>query len=168
MKLLFEIDKKNYNPNGKIGRRPSARGIIFRDNKLAVIISKTSGYCKIPGGGVEKGEDNITAMIREVREEAGLIVIPETVKEFGYVHRVQKGKREDIFIQDNFYYTCQVEDTILEQKLSPSEKEEQFYPCFIPVDEAIKINKDHLQKDPSCVMTQRELKVMEIIKENLI
>ena len=27
-------------------------------------------------------------MIRETREEAGLAVIPETVREYGYVHRI--------------------------------------------------------------------------------
>lgn len=97
-RLLFEIDKKDYDPNGAAFIRPSARAIIIRKNEISMLYSKKRGYYKIPGGGIEQGEDNVTAMIREVKEEVGLIVIPETVREFGYVHRIQKGKHEPIFI----------------------------------------------------------------------
>ena len=45
-------------------------------------------YYKFPGGGIERGEDPVEAMIRETREESGMIVIPETITEYGYVHRV--------------------------------------------------------------------------------
>ena len=31
MRLLFEIDTKDYDPNGKAFVRPSVRGIIIRD-----------------------------------------------------------------------------------------------------------------------------------------
>ncbi len=31
-------------------------------------------------------------MIRETREEAGLVVKPESVKEYGLVHRIQKNR----------------------------------------------------------------------------
>ena len=52
-------------------------------------------------------------MIREVKEEVGLTVIPESVAEFGYVHRIQKGKHEPVFIQDNFYYLCDVTEGLV-------------------------------------------------------
>lgn len=35
-----------------------------------------AGCWHIPGGGVEKGEDNIKALVREVREETGISVPP--------------------------------------------------------------------------------------------
>ena len=90
MELLFEIDKKDYDPNGEVFSRPSARGIIMKDGKIAVIYSRKNKFYKIPGGGVEPGEDNLSALIREVKEEVGLTVRPETIKEFGYVHRIQR------------------------------------------------------------------------------
>ena len=34
MKLLFEMDKKNYDNDGKAFVRPSARAIIIKDKKL--------------------------------------------------------------------------------------------------------------------------------------
>ena len=36
MKLLFEIDFKDYNPNWNIVARPSARAIIIKNNKVFI------------------------------------------------------------------------------------------------------------------------------------
>ena len=55
-------------------------------------------YYKLPGGGIEEGEQLEDTLIREVREESGLIVKKDSIKEFGYVRRIEKGKIEDIFI----------------------------------------------------------------------
>ncbi|MBQ7990899.1 MAG: NUDIX domain-containing protein [Ruminococcus sp.] len=164
MRLLFEMDNKDYDPDGEVFRRPSARGIIFRDGRIAVIYSRRYKYCKLPGGGIEDGEDNITAMIREVREETGLIVKGDTVREFGYVHRIQKGKHEPVFIQDNYYYFCEVEDRQEETELSQNEKEADFVPVFITLDEAIRINEEYAEHNDN-TMIQRELRVLRLIME---
>ena len=102
MRELFVLDKKNYDPNGTVGRRPSVRGIILRDGKIAMMHSKKYDYYKFPGGGIEPGETLEETLIREVREESGLIVKAETIKEFGYVKRIEKGIVEDIFVQENY------------------------------------------------------------------
>ena len=82
MRILFELDAKDYNPEGKAFVRPSARGIIIRNGKIAMVHSLRYDYYKYPGGGLESKETAIDALIREVREEAGLIVIPESVRAF--------------------------------------------------------------------------------------
>ena len=56
MRELFLIDTKDYNPNGTIGKRPSVRGIVIKDNKILMIHSLKYNYYKLPGGGIEKGE----------------------------------------------------------------------------------------------------------------
>jgi 2,3-bisphosphoglycerate-dependent phosphoglycerate mutase len=50
MKLLFSIDKKNYNQNAPVFRRPSVRGIILRDGRVAMMHSLKYSYYKLPGG----------------------------------------------------------------------------------------------------------------------
>ncbi|MBQ1504533.1 MAG: NUDIX domain-containing protein, partial [Oscillospiraceae bacterium] len=87
MRLLFTIDPKDYDPNGKGFVRDSARAVIVRGGKVAMVHSLKYDYYKFPGGGIEPGETLEDAVIRETREEAGLEVIPESVREFGYVHR---------------------------------------------------------------------------------
>lgn len=164
MRLLFEIDKKDYDPNGKAFERPSARGIIFKDGKIAVIYSTKNKYYKIPGGGIEPGEDTITALIREVREETGLLVREESVKEFGYVHRIQKGKHEPVFIQDNFYYLCEVGDEQYDLQLSENEKAEEFIFEFVDIQKAIEVNHAYVEQNTFDAMIERELRVLELLE----
>ncbi len=62
-------------------------------------------------------------MIRETREEAGLVVKFETVKEYGYVHRIQRSDKDatECFVQDNNYYLCKAENEIVAQCLDDYE-----------------------------------------------
>ena len=66
MKNLFTIDKKNYKENGTVGKRPSVRGIIIKDGKIAMMHSLKYDYYKLPGGGMEKGKSYEETLIREV------------------------------------------------------------------------------------------------------
>lgn len=79
MRLLFEMDRKDYDPSGSRFERPSVRGIIVRDGKVAMVHSKKFDYYKFPGGGIEPGEEQEATLIREVKEESGLVVIPATM-----------------------------------------------------------------------------------------
>ncbi|MGN0342965.1 MAG: NUDIX domain-containing protein [Roseburia sp.] len=65
---------------------------------------------------LHKDEDKKEALIREVREEVGLIVIPESICEFGSVMRRQKSNvsPNTIFEQENFYYMCKTKNRICE------------------------------------------------------
>ena len=127
MKRLFEIDLHDYGINDKVFRRPSARGIIFDDcGRLALVYSKKEKFYKFPGGGIQDDEDKKEALIREVREETGLVVVPESIEEFGSVLRRQKDDKEPkvIFEQENFYYLCKVENKIVGQNLDDYEAED--------------------------------------------
>ena len=95
MRLLFEMDTKDYDRNGTAFIRHSARCINIKNGLVAMVHSIKYDYYKFPGGGIEKGESAECAMIRETREEAGLTVVPGTVKEYGYVHRIQKSDHDD-------------------------------------------------------------------------
>ena len=165
MRLLFEIDLKNYDKNGKAFIRPSARAIIIKDNKTYMVHSLVYDYYKFPGGGIEKNESNLDALIRETAEEAGLIVVKDSIKEYGYVHRIQKSDHDDcsMFIQDNYYYICDVEDKKINQKLDDYEDFEKFTLELVDPMIAININRnsDHGPKDQN--MLEREAKVLELL-----
>ena len=168
MRLLFTLDKKDYDLNNGISYRPSVRGIIIKKNKIAMVHSLKYNYYKFPGGGIEPGENNYQALIREVREESGLSIIINSIREYGLVKRIQKALDENIcWVQDNYYYICSVEDKIFEQDLDDYEAEENFKLEFIEPYLAININKneDHGLKD--YLMLERENKVLDLlIKEN--
>ena len=56
MRLLFEMDKKDYARCTRRFVRDSARSIIIRDGRIAMIHSLKYDYYKFPGGGIEAGE----------------------------------------------------------------------------------------------------------------
>ena len=165
MRLLFEMDKKDYANCTYSLVRDSARSIIISDKKLAMIHSMTYDYYKFPGGGIENGEDPIAAMVRETREEAGLVVKPETIKEYGYVHRIQKSHRDatKCFIQDNYYFLCDVEEGSVPQSLDNYEAQELYTLEFVDPEVAIMKNRSVKESpyDPS--MFEREIKVIEML-----
>ncbi len=163
MRMLFEIDTKDYDINGTSFYRPSARGIIIKDGKLAMIHSLKYDYYKFPGGGIEQGEQREKALIREVLEETGLTVVPQSIKEYGMVHRIQKGDYEDVFIQDNYYYLCKVEKTIQEQNLDRYEAEEQFTLEYVTPDRVVDTNNSCHYEEADKIMLKRENKVIEIL-----
>lgn len=163
MRLLFELDTKDYDPNGTAFVRPSVRGILIRDGKIAMVHSLKYDYYKYPGGGIEPGETLEDALIREVSEESGLQVIPQSIREYGLVHRVQKSDREDFFVQDNYYFLCDAEDAVQLQHLDDYEAEERFTLEWVKPQHAIRTNRfeDHGPKDS--IMLEREAQVLEIL-----
>ena len=166
MKELFRIDLKDYNPNSKKVYRPSSRGIILKKNKIALVYSEKYKYYKFPGGGIENNEDKIDALIREVKEEVGLTVIKESIKEFGSVLRIQKSDNDSIFIQENFYYFCDVLDNKDNQNLDSYELEAGFKLKFVDIKEAIKVNHEFTSDNLfDLVMIQREEAVLKQVEE---
>lgn len=167
MKTLLVMDIKNYSETDKHFSRPSARAIIARkDGKLALVYSKKMKYYKFPGGGMEEEEEREEALVREVKEETGLIVIPETIKEYGCVLRMQRSDKQEhtIFEQKNYYYTCRTKETVQEQNLDEYEKEAEFVLRFVSAEEAAAANKAcRGLNDFDLVMIERDTKVLELL-----
>ncbi|MBO7339390.1 MAG: NUDIX domain-containing protein [Lachnospiraceae bacterium] len=168
MRELFSLDQHNYKEGGKEYSRPSVRGIILQDGKVLLVHSKKFGYMKFPGGGIEPGEDHVQALCREVREETGLEVAPESVREFGFVPRRQKDKVDEngIFVQDNFYYFCDLKDGVkTSTKLDDYEREEGFTPVWMEPFFASQRNRyvDLSQEGLDAIMVKREAKVLDLV-----
>ena len=145
--------------------RNSARSIIIVNKKIAMIHSLKYDYYKFPGGGIEKNETPITAMIRETREEAGLVVKPETIKEYGYVHRIQRSNKNptECFIQDNYYFLCDVEEDIVPQSLDNYEADEAYTMEFVEPEIAIMKNRNVIVSPYDLNMFEREACVIEML-----
>ncbi len=173
MKQLFTIDLKNYGDDWKRSRRDSARAVIHvGDDKLALVYATKLGYYKFPGGGIHEGEDKISALAREVQEEVGLVLVPESVREFGVASRYQKsGLAENtVFVQDNFYYKCEIEHDehgnlkIISQNLDAYEDEAGFELRIVSIKEAALANRQYRDtSDFNIVMIARDARVLEMM-----
>ena len=166
MRLLFEMDKKDYEDCTHTYARHSARSIIIKDGKVAMIHSLKYDYYKFPGGGIEQGEDPVQAMIRETREEAGLIVDVDSIREYGYVHRIQRSDKDDkeCFLQDNYYYLCSVNGKAV-QKLDDYEAREAYTLEYVKPDIAIAKNRAVKDSPYNKMMFEREARVLEMLIE---
>ena len=170
MRRLFEVDLKDYDGCTKVFRRPSARAIIFRGSKIALVYATNEKYYKFPGGGIHDDEDKKQALIREVREEVGLNVIPGSITEYGSVLRRQKSDRDEdtVFEQENYYYMCEAEERPGSQDLDDYEKKAGFMLVYADIDEAIKVNGEYRSSVFfNEVMIAREKRVLELIKADL-
>lgn len=165
MRLLFEMDKKDYGKCTHTFVRNSARSIIIVNNKIAMIHSLKYDYYKFPGGGIESDENPIDAMIRETREESGLVVKPETIKEYGYVHRIQKSDSDETecFVQDNYYYLCETEECVVAQNLDEYEFTETYTLEFVDPETAIRKNRNVAKTPYNQAMFEREARVLELL-----
>ncbi len=173
MKQLFTIDLKNYGADWKRSRRDSARAIIHvGDDKLALVYATKLGYYKFPGGGIHDGEDKLVALAREVQEEVGLVLVAESVREFGVATRYQKSALAEntIFVQDNFYYECDVERDeqgnlkIISQKLDAYEDQAGFELRLVSIKEAALANRLYRDtNDFNIAMIARDTRVLEML-----
>lgn len=165
MRLLFDLDLRDYAHCTHTYVRDSARSIIIRGGQIAMVHSLKYGYYKFPGGGIEAGEDPVEAMIRETREESGLVVLPDTVQEYGYVHRIQQSDEDETecFIQDNYYYLCQAEETPTAQNLDAYEADECYTLEFVLPALAIQQNRRETQGPYDQIMLEREARVLELL-----
>ena len=131
MKRLLTLDCKDYTDDMPVFEKHTVRAIIMRDGKLSMQLSGKGEY-KIPGGGVECDESHIVALVREVREETGLIVIPESIVPIGEILELRQDvfKRGVKYICHSYYYSCDVLERTVGTEMTQSEIEHGFHPVW--------------------------------------
>lgn len=166
MKKILTMDAHNYAASLPTIDRVAVRGIITVDGKLLLIQSKY-GEVKFPGGGQEAGESDRDTLIREVYEETGFHVRPDSIREFGEVEEKRLSTYEDmIWHQINRYYFCEVEPVQDACHYSDSEKECGFHQVWHMLEEALELNRAMLAKEGLLPYNQREFQVLELLKEH--
>ena len=117
------------NPKTRLG----ARGIVVReDKKLAILHKANKNEYKLPGGGVEDGEEPKIAFVREVMEEAGCEV--DNVVSLGTIEEIKTGNN---FYQKSYVYVADVTLDTGELHLTEKEIGEGSEIKWLTLDEAI-------------------------------
>ena len=115
--------------------REAARAVVVdADKKVALLRVANKNCYKLPGGGIEIGEDCMAALQRECLEEIGCNV--EVVREVGSV--VEYRKMFGIK-QISYCYVAKVRGEKGTPALTPEEKAAGFEPVWLSYEEALRL-----------------------------
>lgn len=167
MEKILIMDEKNYAPDLEEIYRVAVRGIIFIDGKL-LMIENSFGEVKLPGGGIDDGEDDYKALAREVKEETGYDVILDTIVPFGEIEEKRLSVQEPmIWHQISRLYFCDVYPEKGICNYTENEKKYGFRQVLYTLDEALEINKRMLEREGKQAWNQREYNTLLLIRDHL-
>lgn len=164
-KKLQTIDKRDYIPGGSVFFRTAVRGLIQSHGTYAFIHSKKYGEYKFPGGGRKKGETLKDTLIREVKEETGLTVRPDSFQLIGYAKEIRAGEYEDIMEMISYYCACEVEAEIGEQKLDDYEADYGYSLDYVTLKDAIR-NNEGITDTTNIPWINRDTAIMRLFLSN--
>ena len=115
--------------------RAAARAIVRDENgHIALLKVGRHGYYKLPGGGVDEGEDIQTALLRECLEEIGC-----DIEVLGEVGTVEEHKLKSKLKQTSYCYLAKVVGTKGSPSFTQKEMDGGFSILWVPPSEAIKL-----------------------------
>lgn len=163
MELIKEIydDDKSINSNFKV--REASRAILFDENdKIALLYVGKFNYHKLPGGGIDEGEDKSQALVRECLEEVGAEI---EIK--GEVGKIVEYRTKYNLKQISYCYYGKI---ISKGKSNFTQKEidEKFSIKWISLNEAIsKIENDKPSNYEGEFIQKRDLEFLKKNKNNI-
>ena len=122
--------------------RKGARGIIINsDGKIAVFNKASKNEYKLPGGGIDEGENPEEAFKREALEETGCEI--EIINSLG---TIEEHKSLDNFKQTSYIFVAKVVNDTHKLNLTQKEKDEGAQLLWVDDTEALKLITDCYDK----------------------
>jgi len=167
----MQILKTHYHPeitsleNKSIFTRLATRSIAMQGDYILLLYTKRYDDYSLPGGGLEKDENKIEGMKRELIEETGAKDI-KNIKPFGAYEEYRPWYKPDFEIQHmiSYCYTCEINKELGLAKLESYETKNGMKAKWINIHEAIKHNKNTIAlSDKKGMSIERETFLLELI-----
>ena len=121
-------------PN-KFEERRASRAIVFdSDNNIALLDASKAGYHKLPGGGIEEGEEIQQALRREMQEEIGCDITD--IRELGVI---EEYRNKFALHQTSYCFIAKLSGNKGTPHLEPGEIADGFMPIWLSIESAIEI-----------------------------
>jgi len=123
--------------------REAARAVVLDEqNNVALLFTSLKNYYKLPGGGLEGGEEIVDALKRECKEELGCEI--EVREEIGTVVEYRKTFS---LKQVSYCYLVQAKGKKGVSEFTESELEDGFEVVWLPYEEALRAISKNITAD---------------------
>lgn len=171
MRLLksTKVPDLHANIDNKFTRRAS-RAIVLKGEDILLLYTKRYHDFSLPGGGIDDGEDNISGLIRELREETGAHSVTN-IKAFGCYEEYRNWHKCDFDVVHmlSYCYTCDIDAQLLTPELEPHEIQNGMTPIWKNIHQAIQHNEEVIRNsDKKGLSIERETFLLKLIASELL
>ena len=172
MKNILTIYEQDIFPEAPIvdtagfSRREAARAVVYDDaGKIALLRAGLHSYHKLPGGGVDDGEDVLTAIGRELLEEIGC-----RAEVTGEVGKIIEYRDQFQLEQISYCFIAQQVGEKGEPNFTERELQDEFSIVWVDdIDHAIALLKQDKPADyGSRFIQKRDLAILKAAKEHAV
>ncbi|MFK8079557.1 MAG: NUDIX hydrolase [Granulosicoccus sp.] len=141
--------------------RQAARAIVIKGQNILLLYTRRYHDYTLPGGGLDDGENPVTGLIRELKEETGAQGV-RNVKEFVRYDEYRPWYKSDadIIHMISLCYVCDIDEALGETALESHEVNNGMEPRWINIHEAIAHN--------DAVISNSEKKGLSIDRETFL
>jgi len=171
----MQILRTHYHPdiksleNKTIFKRQATRSIALRGGDILLLYTERYEDYSLPGGGLDKDEDRIEGMIRELIEETGAKEI-KNIQAFGAYEEFRPWYKPDydILHMISYCYTVDVSEELGTSKLESYEIKNGMKALWVNIHKAIAHNKRTMAGSEKKGMSiERETFLLELIAEGM-